>query len=94
MTFTNKYQAKEQGGTLHASACNVIEHIFRVLKQHFKILLLTPAYNMDIQGQLPATLCALHNFFILANEIGAVGDCSMGRLDDDNINSCHDEELF
>jgi hypothetical protein len=48
---------------------------------------------MDIQGQLPATLCALHNF-ILANEVDAVSDCSMGRLDDDNINSCHDEALF
>jgi hypothetical protein len=48
---------------------------------------------MDIQGQLPATLCALHNF-ILANEVDAVSDCSMGRLDNDDINSCHDEALF
>jgi hypothetical protein len=48
---------------------------------------------MDIQSQLPATLCVLHNF-ILANEVDAVGDCSMGRLDDDDINSCHDEALF
>jgi hypothetical protein len=79
--------------TRHTSACNVIERIFGVLKQQFKILLLPPAYNMDIQGQLPATLCALHNF-ILANEVDAVSDCSMGRLDDDNIISCHDEALF
>jgi hypothetical protein len=64
-----------------------------VLKQRFKILLLPPAYNIDIQGRLPATLCALHNF-ILANEVDAVGDCSMGRLDNDDINSCHDEALF
>jgi hypothetical protein len=48
---------------------------------------------MDIQGRLPAALCALHNF-ILANEVDAVGDCSMGRLDNDDINSCHDEALF
>jgi hypothetical protein len=85
----------------HASARNVIEHIFgvlkqhifRVLKQHFKILLLPPTYNVDIQGQLPTTLCALHNF-ILVNEVDAVSDCSMGRLDDDVINSCHDKVLF
>jgi hypothetical protein len=48
---------------------------------------------MDIQGQLPAALCALHNF-ILTNEVDAVSDCSMGRLDDDAINSWHDEALF
>jgi hypothetical protein len=48
---------------------------------------------MDIQGQLPATLCALYNF-ILENKVDAVSDCSMGRLDDDNINSCYDEALF
>jgi hypothetical protein len=64
-----------------------------VLKQRFKILLLPPAYNMDIQGRLPAALCALHNF-ILANEVDAVSDCSMGRLDDDDIISSHNEALF
>jgi hypothetical protein len=30
----------------------------------------------------------------LANEVDAVSDCSMGRLDDDDINSCHEEALF
>jgi hypothetical protein len=48
---------------------------------------------MDIQSQLPAALCALHNF-ILANEVDAVSDCSTGRLYNDDINSCHDEALF
>jgi hypothetical protein len=48
---------------------------------------------MDIQGWLPTALCALHNF-ILENEVDTVGDCSMGRMDDDNINSCHNEALF
>jgi hypothetical protein len=51
--------AEELFNLRHALARNVIEHIFGVLKQHFKILLLPPAYNMDIQGRLPAALCAL-----------------------------------
>jgi hypothetical protein len=40
----------------------VIERTFGVLKKCFKILLLPPAYGMDIQAQIPAALCALHNF--------------------------------
>jgi hypothetical protein len=40
----------------------VIEHTFGVLKKHFKILLLPPAYGIDIQAQIPAALCALQNF--------------------------------
>jgi hypothetical protein len=40
----------------------VIKHTFGVLKKHFKILLLSPAYGMDIQAQIPAALCALCNF--------------------------------
>jgi hypothetical protein len=46
----------------HASACNVIEHIFGVLKKCFTVLLLPPEYNMDIQAQIPPALCAIHNF--------------------------------
>ncbi|KAG2745074.1 hypothetical protein P692DRAFT_20742611, partial [Suillus brevipes Sb2] len=45
-----------------ASARNVIERIFGVLKQRFRILLLPPAYAMEIQAQIPAALCVLHNF--------------------------------
>jgi hypothetical protein len=40
----------------------VIERTFGVLKKRFKILLLPPAYGMDIQARIPAALCALHNF--------------------------------
>jgi hypothetical protein len=43
-------------------AHNVIECTFGVLKEHFKILLLPPAYSMDIQAWIIAALCALHNF--------------------------------
>ena len=43
----------------HASAHNIIERIFRVLKRCFRILHLAPKYNMDIQAQIPVLLAAL-----------------------------------
>lgn len=46
----------------HAQARNVIEHIFGVLKRRFRILLIGPEYSMEIQAQIPAALCAIHNF--------------------------------
>jgi hypothetical protein len=46
----------------HASARNVIERIFGVLKGRFRILHLAPEYNLDIQAQIPASLCAIYNF--------------------------------
>jgi hypothetical protein len=53
---------KELFNLNHAQACNVIEHIFGVLKQHFQILLLPPCYPLDFQPHIPAALCALQNF--------------------------------
>ena len=46
----------------HASARNVIEHIFGVLKRQFHILVHPPEYDMDVQAHLPPALAALHNF--------------------------------
>ena len=46
----------------HASACNVIEWIFRILKCQFQILYLPPEYDMSVQSHIPAALVALHNF--------------------------------
>jgi hypothetical protein len=46
----------------HASARNVVERIFGVLKRRFRILILPPEYDMGIQARIPAALCALHNF--------------------------------
>lgn len=46
----------------HAQARNIIERIFGVLKRRFRILLIGPEYQYSIQAQIPAALCAIHNF--------------------------------
>ena len=46
----------------HASARNVIERIFGILKRRFRILYLPPEYDMSVQSRIPAALAALHNF--------------------------------
>jgi hypothetical protein len=46
-------------------ARNVIERIFGVLKHRFRILILSPKYNLRVQAQIPAALCAIHNFIRL-----------------------------
>ncbi|KAF8545759.1 hypothetical protein OG21DRAFT_1386753, partial [Imleria badia] len=48
----------------HASARNVIECAFGVLKKHFRILLLPLPYSLNIQACIPVALCAIHNFII------------------------------
>jgi DDE superfamily endonuclease len=53
---------KELFNLRHASARNVVERIFGVLKRRFRILHSPPAYDMDIQSLIPAALAALHNF--------------------------------
>ena len=52
----------------HASARNVIERIFGVLKRRFRILLLAPEYDLRIQAQIPSALCAIHNFILLHDQ--------------------------
>lgn len=54
--------AKELFNLRHAQARNVIERIFGVLKQRFRILLLPPRYPLEFQPRIPAALCALQNF--------------------------------
>jgi DDE superfamily endonuclease len=46
----------------HASARNVIERIFGVLKRRFKILVYPPELSMNLQARIPAALAAIHNF--------------------------------
>jgi len=54
--------AKELFNLRHAQARNVVERIFGVLKQRFRILLLPPHYPLDFQARIPVALCALQNF--------------------------------
>jgi hypothetical protein len=48
----------------HASARNVVERIFGVLKKRFSILNVAPQFDMAIQARIPAALAAIHNFII------------------------------
>jgi hypothetical protein len=49
----------------HASARNVVERIFGVVKKRFRLLALAPEYDATIQARIPPALCALHNFIRL-----------------------------
>ena len=53
---------KELFNLHHVSAHNVVEWIFGILKQHFRILCIPTDYNMGIQALIPSGLAALHNF--------------------------------
>jgi hypothetical protein len=74
--------AKELFNLRHAQARNVIERIFGVLKQRFRILLLPPHYPLDFQACIPAALCALQNFI---QEI----DCDEGAIPTDSYQSAY-----
>lgn len=68
-------------------AWNVIERIFGVLKHHFRILILSPKYNLQVQAQIPAALCTIHNFICYHDaDEGPLQDETDGTagLDDDD----------
>lgn len=69
MTFTNTFylllrpRNKEELFNLrHASARNVVERIFGVVKKRWSILTRPSQFSMGIQAQIPPALAALHNF--------------------------------
>ena len=72
----------------HASARNVIERIFGVLKRHFRILLLAPEYSLQIQARIPAALCAIHNFITI---LDPADDMTL-TVDDDDDNAPFDHD--
>jgi len=48
----------------HASARNVVERVFGVLKKRWAILTRPPQFNISIQVQVPPGLAAVHNFIM------------------------------
>jgi|ERR1700761_181658 len=55
---------KELYNLRHASARNVVERIFGVIKHRWTILTRAPHYNMHVQAKIPSALVALHNFIL------------------------------
>ncbi|KAF8572868.1 hypothetical protein K439DRAFT_1377211 [Ramaria rubella] len=49
----------------HASARNVVEWIFGVLKWRFRVLVHPPEYSLAVQARVPAALAAVHNYIRL-----------------------------
>jgi hypothetical protein len=62
LSFYRPANKQELFNLRRASARNVIERIFGVLKRKFRILLLAPEYSLETQARIPTALCALHNF--------------------------------
>jgi hypothetical protein len=91
----------------HASARNVVERIFGVLKRRFKILIMPPEYSMSIQKLIPPALCALHNFIreydpddlaqymepepMDMENVGALGSGPPGRAERERANNRRDQ---
>lgn len=48
----------------HAQLHHTIECTFGNLKKRFRILLLPPEYNFQIQAKIPVALATIHNFII------------------------------
>lgn len=64
----------------HAMLRNVIEWAFSILKNQFRILLLSPKYPLEIQIHIPAALSAIHNFI---RRYESLDDTH--RMEDDNV---------
>ncbi|KIK14942.1 hypothetical protein PISMIDRAFT_116082, partial [Pisolithus microcarpus 441] len=52
----------------HASAQNVVKHIFGVIKHHFRILLLPLEHPIEIQALIPVALCMVYNIIRSLNK--------------------------
>ena len=87
---------KELFNLRHASARNVIERAFGVLKNRFRILLLPVRYTLEIQARIPVALCAIHNFITLNNPVDVsdddYDDLSGSDEDDDSGDDEDDED--
>ena len=62
MTMSSPQNHKELFNFRHARLRNVIEHIFGVVKQRFKVLVITQEYSPEMQSRLISGLAVIHNF--------------------------------
>ena len=69
---------KELYNLRHASARNVVERVFGVMKHRWTILTHAPHYDMVVQAKIPSALVALHNFILEHDE----GDLDRWILDE------------
>ena len=53
LLFSRPANREELFNLRHASARNVIERIFSVIKRRFHILLLPPKYSIEVQAFIP-----------------------------------------
>lgn len=53
---------KELYNLRHASARNVVERIFGVVKRRFRLMIAAPEYSVTTQAKIVHALCVLHNF--------------------------------
>jgi len=68
LSFSRPANKEELFNLRHASARNVIERIFGVIKRRFRILLLPPEYSIEVQAFIPVALCVLHNLITSHSE--------------------------
>lgn len=59
------------------------------MKRRFRILLLAPEYNLEIQARIPAALCSIHNFI---RTHGDQLDRDENLVEPDCINDCGDHD--
>jgi hypothetical protein len=62
--FCSPVNKEELFNLRHASARNVVERVFGVLKKRWAVLIWPPQFDMSIQAKIPPALAALHNFII------------------------------
>ena len=58
------------------------------MKRRFRILLLAPEYNLEIQARIPAALCSIHNFIRTHDQL----DQDEDLLEPDYGDDCNDHD--
>lgn len=66
----------------HATARNVIERIFGVVKRRFWLLVVAPEYTLGTQAKMVPALCVLHNFIRVhdVDDLPTLGDNFQSRV--------------